>query len=110
MNGEQLSDRHGYPLRVIVPGYFGEKNVKWLTRIEVTDANAKGFYEAQGWGPDFIVPTRSRIDVRDDWTCVSLDKPTAPHEVIRMVYGSDRGSARVEVDFDCGLTWGGGGM
>src|SRR5215831_20562251 len=60
MNGMPLPDRHGYPLRMIVPGYFGEKNVKWLTRIEVTDANAKGFYEAQGWGPDFIVPTRSR--------------------------------------------------
>jgi hypothetical protein len=48
MNGVPLPDRHGYPLRVIVPGYFGEKHVKWLTRIEVTDAKAKGFYEAQG--------------------------------------------------------------
>src|SRR4030095_8871408 len=44
MNGAELPDRHGYPLRLIVPGYFGEKHVKWLTRIEVTDANAKGFY------------------------------------------------------------------
>jgi len=68
MNGVRLPHRHGYPLRVIVPGYFGEKNVKWLTRIEVADANAKGFYEAQGWGPDFIVPTRSRIDVPDNWS------------------------------------------
>jgi len=51
MNGEPLPDRHGYPLRVIVPGYFGEKNVKWLTKVEVKDANAKGFYEAQGWDP-----------------------------------------------------------
>ena len=32
MNGAPLPDRHGYPLRVIVPGYFGEKNVKWLTQ------------------------------------------------------------------------------
>src|SRR5881227_1659558 len=46
MNGAELPDRHGYPLRLIVPGYFGEKHVKWLTRIEVTDATAKGFYEA----------------------------------------------------------------
>lgn len=49
MNGVPLPHRHGYPGRVIVPGYFGEKHVKWLTRIEVTDANAKGFYETQGW-------------------------------------------------------------
>ncbi len=105
MNSAPLSDRHGYPLRVIVPGYFGEKHVKWLTRIEVTDANAKGFYEAQGWGPDFIVPTRSRIDVPDDWTFVSLDKPTAPIEVKGMAYGGDRGISRVEVSFDDGRTW-----
>ena len=83
MNGVPLPHRHGYPLRAIVPGYFGEKNVKWLTRIEVTDANAKGFYEKQGWGPDFIVPTRSRIDVPDGWSSFSLSKLTAPIEAER---------------------------
>ena len=53
MNGAELPDRHGYPLRLIVPGYFGEKHVKWLTRIEVTDASAKGFYEATRLGTRF---------------------------------------------------------
>jgi DMSO/TMAO reductase YedYZ molybdopterin-dependent catalytic subunit len=100
MNGAPLPDRHGYPLRVIVPGYFGEKNVKWVTRVEVTDANAKGFYEAQGWGPDFIVPIRSRIDVPDDWVFVSLSKLTAP-----IAFGGDRGISRVELSFDDGQTW-----
>ena len=105
MNGTPLPDRHGYPLRVIVPGYFGEKNVKWVTRVEVTDANAKGFYEAQGWGPDFIVPIRSRIDVPDDWTFMSLGKLTAPIEVKGIAFGGDRGISRVEVSFDDGQTW-----
>ena len=105
MNGVPLPDRHGYPFRVIVPGYFGEKNVKWLTRVEVTDANAKGFYEAQGWGPDFIVPTRSRIDVPDDWVFVSLGKVTAPIAVKGMAFGGDRGISRVELSFDDGQTW-----
>jgi DMSO/TMAO reductase YedYZ molybdopterin-dependent catalytic subunit len=105
MNGEPLPDRHGYPLRVIVPGYFGEKNVKWLTRVEVTHAKAKGFYEAQGWGPDFIVPTRSRIDVPDDWEFMSLGKLGGPIEVKGMAYGGDRGISRVEVSFDDGQTW-----
>src|SRR5256886_16910954 len=41
MNGTPLPGRHGYPLRVIVPGYFGEKNGKWLTRIEGTHGTAK---------------------------------------------------------------------
>jgi DMSO/TMAO reductase YedYZ molybdopterin-dependent catalytic subunit len=105
MNGVPLPDRHGYPLRAIVPGYFGEKNVKWLTKVEVSDANAKGFYETQGWGPDFIVPTRSRIDVPDDWTFISLGKLTAPIEVKGMAFGGDRGISRVELSFDDGQTW-----
>ena len=105
MNGVQLPHRHGYPLRLIVPGYFGEKNVKWLTRIEVTDANAKGFYETQGWGPDFVVPTRSRIDVPEDWTFFSLSKLTAPIEVKGIAFGGDRGISRVELSFDDGQNW-----
>ena len=105
MNGVPLPDRHGYPLRVIVPGYFGEKNVKWLTRLEVADANAKGFYEKQGWGPDFIVPTRSRIDVPDNWAFFSLAKLTAPIEVKGVAFGGDRGISRVELSFDGGKTW-----
>ena len=61
MNGEPLPQRHGYPARVVVPGLYGEKNVKWVTRIEVVDYDAKGFYEQQGWGPNFVIPTRSDI-------------------------------------------------
>ena len=105
MNGAELPDRHGYPLRLIVPGYFGEKHVKWLTRIEVTDSNAKGFYEAQGWGPDFITPTRSRIDVPDAWWSVSLGKLHGPIEVKGIAYGGDRGISRVEFSSDGGKSW-----
>jgi DMSO/TMAO reductase YedYZ molybdopterin-dependent catalytic subunit len=105
MNGVPLPHRHGYPLRVIVPGYFGEKNVKWVTRIEVADANAKGFYETQGWGPDFVVPTRSRIDVPDNWAFVSLGKLIAPIEVKGIAFGGDRGISRVELSFDNGQSW-----
>jgi DMSO/TMAO reductase YedYZ molybdopterin-dependent catalytic subunit len=105
MNGVPLPHRHGHPARVIVPGYFGEKHVKWLTRIEVTDANAKGFYEAQGWGPDFIVPTRSRIDLPDHESWFALSKLNAPIEVKGMAYGGDRGTSRVELSFDDGETW-----
>jgi len=105
MNGVRLPDRHGYPLRAIVPGYFGEKNVKWLTRIELTDAEAKGFYEAQGWGPDFIAPTRSRIDVPDYDSSFSISKLQQPIEVKGIAYGGDRGVSRVEFSFDDGKSW-----
>ena len=105
MNGEPLPHRHGFPLRVIVPGYFGEKHVKWLTRIEVTTADAKGFYEAQGWGPDFMTPTRSRIDVPDDGAQFSLGKLTGQMAIKGIAYGGDRGISRVELSLDDSKTW-----
>jgi DMSO/TMAO reductase YedYZ molybdopterin-dependent catalytic subunit len=105
MNGEPLPHRHGFPLRAIVPGYFGEKHVKWLTRIELATADAKGFYEAQGWGPDFITPTRSRIDLPESGSRFSLAKLSRPIEVKGMAYGGNRGIARVELSFDDGQTW-----
>jgi DMSO/TMAO reductase YedYZ molybdopterin-dependent catalytic subunit len=103
MNGAELSDEHGYPMRVIVPGYFGEKHVKWLTRIELTGANAKGFYETQGWGPDFIVPTRSRIDVPDRDSRFTIHD--SPIKIKGVAYGGDRGISRVEISDDDSETW-----
>ncbi len=105
MNGVPLPHRHGYPLRVIVPGYFGEKHVKWLTRIELTDSTAKRFYEAQGWGPAFITPTRSRIDVPDHESRFSIHELRESIEVKGIAYGGDRGVSRVELSFDDGKTW-----
>jgi DMSO/TMAO reductase YedYZ molybdopterin-dependent catalytic subunit len=105
MNGQPLPHKHGYPARIIVPGYFGEKHVKWLTRIEVTTSDAKGFYETQGWGPDFIVPTRSRIDAPDHNSQFSLSKLNEPIDVKGIAFGGDRGISRVELSFDDGKTW-----
>jgi DMSO/TMAO reductase YedYZ molybdopterin-dependent catalytic subunit len=105
MNGVPLPHRHGYPARMIVPGYFGEKHVKWLTRIELTDAGAKGFYETQGWGPDFITPTRSRIDVPDHESRFSIRDLQQPIELKGMAYSGDRGISRVELSFDDGKSW-----
>ena len=105
MNGVDLPHRHGYPLRAIVPGYFGEKHVKWLTRIELTGADAKGFYETQGWGPDFMTPTRSRIDAPDHESRFSLGQLSGPIEVKGMAFGGDRGISHVEISDDDGETW-----
>jgi len=105
MNGVDLPHRHGHPLRAIVPGYFGEKHVKWLTRVELTGDNAKGFYEKQGWGPDFMTPTRSRIDAPDHESRFSLGQLNGPIEVKGIAFGGDRGISRVEISDDDGETW-----
>jgi DMSO/TMAO reductase YedYZ molybdopterin-dependent catalytic subunit len=49
MNGEDLPARHGYPLRLIAPGWYGVANVKWLDRIEVHPRRYMGRYMAQDY-------------------------------------------------------------
>jgi DMSO/TMAO reductase YedYZ molybdopterin-dependent catalytic subunit len=105
MNGERLPDRHGFPARIIVPGYFGEKNVKWLTRVELTDSSAEGFYEKQGWGPNFVIPTRSRIDQPDAFAWFSLTNIGDGIPLKGVAFAGDRGVSRVEVSLDDGKNW-----
>jgi DMSO/TMAO reductase YedYZ molybdopterin-dependent catalytic subunit len=46
MNGEPLPLQHGFPLRLIVPGWYGVASVKWLTEIEVVRDAFTGFFQA----------------------------------------------------------------
>ena len=52
MNGEPLWSKHGSPVRLVLPGMYGYKQVKWLTRIEVTRKNHKGYWEKRGYSDD----------------------------------------------------------
>ena len=45
MNGEPLSAPHGFPLRLIVPGWYAVASVKWLTEIEVTERPLSSHYQ-----------------------------------------------------------------
>lgn len=57
MNGETLPKNQGYPLKVVVPGKWGYKWVKWIYRIEVIDYDHQGYWESRGWDDDAdIVP------------------------------------------------------
>jgi DMSO/TMAO reductase YedYZ molybdopterin-dependent catalytic subunit len=46
MNGEELSRHHGYPLRLVVPGWYAVASVKWLTEIELTGGPFRGHFQA----------------------------------------------------------------
>ena len=46
MNGEPLTPAHGFPLRAVVPGWFGMASVKWLQRIVVTREPFNGYYQS----------------------------------------------------------------
>jgi DMSO/TMAO reductase YedYZ molybdopterin-dependent catalytic subunit len=49
LNGEPLPPQHGRPLRLLVPGWYGMTNVKWLARITVTDTPFAGYQQACGY-------------------------------------------------------------
>lgn len=111
MNGEPLPRKHGYPVRVIAPGLFGEKNVKWVTGIEVIDHDGKGFYEKQGWGPNFVPPTRSDIfgpRWRRSRSGDNFDETFPVNRVTAIngrAFAGARGISSVEFSDDNGETW-----
>jgi DMSO/TMAO reductase YedYZ molybdopterin-dependent catalytic subunit len=49
MNGTPLLPQHGSPLRLVVPGWYGMTNVKWLTEITVVEEPFTGYQVAQGY-------------------------------------------------------------
>lgn len=103
MNGEPLPDRHGYPARILVPGYFGEGSVKWVTRIELVDHRMEGYYGKQGWEAR-EVPTESHFDVAR----FSPQLPATAGQTVALKgigFAGDRGISKVEVSTDDGQSW-----
>jgi DMSO/TMAO reductase YedYZ molybdopterin-dependent catalytic subunit len=49
MNGRPLPPQHGFPLRLVVPGWYGMTSVKWLERITVLDRPFEGYQQARGY-------------------------------------------------------------
>jgi len=101
MNGTTLPRAHGYPARVIAPGIYGMKNVKWVERIEVVDYEYRGYWQrSDGWDNLAEIKTASRIDVPADLAAVS-----GQVTVGGMAWAGDRGIRAVEVSADGGRTW-----
>lgn len=98
MNGEPLTSEHGFPLRLLVPGIYGMKNVKWITRIEAVDFDFKGYWQRRGWNDLAEYKTMSRIDA---------PARTAKGEttIAGIAFAGDRGISKVEVSTDGGRTW-----
>jgi DMSO/TMAO reductase YedYZ molybdopterin-dependent catalytic subunit len=49
LNGAPLPPQHGFPLRLVVPGWYGMTNVKWLSRIDVLDRPFDGYQQTTGY-------------------------------------------------------------
>jgi len=117
MNGEPLSRDHGYPVRVVVPGVLGARNVKWLGRIEVSEVESdshwqqkdyKGFNPSVDW--DTVDFSKSEaiqdMPVTSSITSHSVDPDTG--DLLLRGYawsGGGRKVLRVDLTPDGGKTW-----
>lgn len=101
MNGAPLPRRHGFPVRVIVPGRYGIKNVKWLERIEVISGEYEGYWQQKGWTKVGEVKTESQIRVPGDKAIVHAHDA----ELAGLAFAGDRGVRMVEVSVDGGDSW-----
>jgi DMSO/TMAO reductase YedYZ molybdopterin-dependent catalytic subunit len=101
MNGEPLKREHGFPARLLIPGIYGMKNVKWLNGITIVADDFRGFWQNQGWDDAAPYQTESRIDAPRGRVSV----PPGPLAVGGVAYAGDRGIQSVEVSTDGGRSW-----
>jgi len=98
MNGVALPEKHGAPLRVLLPNRYGMKQPKWLTGIELSRLDIMGYWERQGLSKAGIVKTQSAF----------LDAAPGAGAVVALAgwaFAGRRGIARVEISADGGTSW-----
>jgi DMSO/TMAO reductase YedYZ molybdopterin-dependent catalytic subunit len=86
MNDEALPPLHGFPARLIAPGWYGIANVKWLTRIEVRDTKYQGHFMAR----DYVTIREETRDGETVWTFNSVGRArlkSAPAKVLKQAGG-----------------------
>ena len=98
MNGEPLPARHGYPVRMVVPGLYGYVSAtKWVTQIELTRwEDYDAYWVPRGWSKEGPIKTMSRIDT-DRRGATPGDVTVAG-----VAWAIHRGISRVEVRSDGG--------
>jgi DMSO/TMAO reductase YedYZ molybdopterin-dependent catalytic subunit len=106
MAGERLTAPHGFPLRVVVPGWNGQHWVKWLTRIEVTREPMRGFYMDEEYRDvDGSVIGGSHVKSLITWPA---DGARLRHRMLGLsgiAWAGEREVTRVEASIDGGATW-----
>lgn len=117
MNGEPLQPQHGYPLRLLVPGWYGMASVKWLDRIEAVPEPFHGYQMVRAYryatGPDDFGEPVLLIRVR-----ALMIPPGIPDFLTRTrflkagavtltgkAWAGRLSVSRVEVSVDSGSTW-----
>jgi DMSO/TMAO reductase YedYZ molybdopterin-dependent catalytic subunit len=71
MNGYPLSQEHGFPLRILIPGHYGQKMPKWLSRLEFIPAPYLGHFERAGWSNVATIRVNSKVEQPIDGARIS---------------------------------------
>ena len=75
MNGDKIPADHGYPLRLIVPGYIGVRNCKWVCKLEISDEEAESHMQRRDYKM-IKVQDWSQINF-DDYASINANIPYA---------------------------------
>eukprot|EP01125_Pyxidicula_operculata_P014122 TRINITY_DN468_c2_g1_i2.p1 TRINITY_DN468_c2_g1~~TRINITY_DN468_c2_g1_i2.p1 ORF type:complete len:553 (+),score=117.92 TRINITY_DN468_c2_g1_i2:2064-3722(+) len=123
MNGKQIPADHGHPLRAIVPGYVGARNVKWLCKVNASAAESPSHWQQKdykGFGPNIDwnsldyskspaiqdLPVQSAITYPHNGSIVKKVDDSSKITVKGYAWsGGGRDIVRVDVSSDGGQTW-----
>ena len=117
MNGAPLPPQHGFPLRLVVPGWYGMAHVKWLRDITVTDTAFTGFQQVEayclrqdrgeaGEPVTRIVPRALMIPPGfPDFMTRTRIVPAGPVRLEGRAWSGHGAVTSVEVSADAGRTW-----
>ena len=118
MNGEPLPLNHGFPLRLVVPGWYGMNSVKWLVGIHVLDKKFDGFYQTERYmtqnGPDSLeyYTYHTKMKVKSIITNPAPGEtiPAGGYTLAGAAWSGEEEVVKVEVSADGGKTWGPGNV
>jgi DMSO/TMAO reductase YedYZ molybdopterin-dependent catalytic subunit len=80
MNGEPIPHYHGKPVRLIVPGWYGVANVKWLTQIHVQSTRYMGRF----MGRDYVTLKKENVGGVDRWVENSVTTMNLKSSIVRV--------------------------
>ncbi len=112
MNGRPLAPEHGFPLRLVVPGWYGMASVKWLARVTAVTAPFTGYYQTERYiyvaepgtadgTPVRLVRVRSVIASPSEGSVLSPGRV----EITGSAWSGAAPIARVDLSFDGGRSW-----
>jgi sulfane dehydrogenase subunit SoxC len=112
-NGERIQPGQGYPMRLLLPGYEGNMNVKFLRRVQVTDQPGMTFFESKiysdplpnGKDTQFYFVQEVKSFISSPSPGVGLKDPGV-YEISGIAYSGNGRIAKVMVSADGGKSWG----